>query len=325
MAGPPPLVTIGIVSYNRLHYLRALVASARTCIQYPSVQWILVDGGSTERGLQEYLESLDFLDHLVSEPCTHAEAMNRIVALARGEYLMLLPEDVQFVVRGPWLADLVEVAAKPRVGHVVFDAQRRVTIERYFSRLLVKGRLLPRPLRRPYRRYRTSSGQEFLGYGWTRDGIGGPGIMTFGRKAIWDELGPWRAVEELATLEGSDLGAEGDMLRRYRASRLRLELVLMRRPVCADVVTDPRGTKARVRRGNRRYGRYSPPVGELYYRIWEQDELARFAGTRPAVAFEDVVRPIGFELPLDERGNLLKTSVIGDDEPYELVDQALST
>ena len=47
-----PLVTIGVVSYNRLHYLRALMESARECAQYPRVQWILVDGNSVEPGLR---------------------------------------------------------------------------------------------------------------------------------------------------------------------------------------------------------------------------------------------------------------------------------
>src|SRR5207237_240864 len=44
------VVTIGVVSYNRLHYLRALMESARECVRYPDVQWIVVDGNSVEPG-----------------------------------------------------------------------------------------------------------------------------------------------------------------------------------------------------------------------------------------------------------------------------------
>ncbi|MDX6488337.1 MAG: hypothetical protein QOK13_952, partial [Gaiellaceae bacterium] len=90
-------------------------------------------------------------------------------------------------------------------------------------------------------------------------------------------------------------------------------------PAAADVITDPRGTKARVRFGNRRYGRYAPPADDLYYRIWDEAEVARFAELEPAPGFEDIVEPIGFELPLDERGDLLKTNVIAEDEPYESI------
>lgn len=316
-----PLVTIGIVSYNRLHYLRALMESARECVRYPSVQWIVVDGNSVEPGLREYVEELDFVQHKVFADCTHAEAMNRIVELAEGECLMILPEDVQFVLRGRWLADMVELAREhPGVGHVQFDAQRRKTLRRHFtdSRIRVRGRRLP--VRRRVRRLAARSGQVFLGYGAEREPVGGAGIVTFCRTEIRRRLGPWRSRPEQALLEDSSLGAEADMIRRYRESGLRLEAFLMRVPAVADIVTDPRGTKARIRLGNRRYGLYRPPPqGDLYYRIRDESELARFEGIEPAPAFEDFVEPLGFELPLDGGGDLLKVSVIDDAEPYELV------
>jgi glycosyltransferase involved in cell wall biosynthesis len=316
-----PLVTIGVVSYNRLHYLQALMESARECVQYPAVQWIVVDGASVEPGLREYVESLDFVETKVFEPCSHPEAMNWIVELARGEFLLMLPEDVQFVVRDSWLADMIEIASNPNVGHLQFDAQRRQTLERYFGRWrpVVRGRRLPTlPLQRPFRRLRASNGMEYLGFGGLREPVGAAGIVSFGRTEIRRALGPWRIRPELASADDSGLGAERDMIFRYRESGLRLEAFLRRIPVVADVVTDPRGTKARVRFGNRRYGRYAPPPdGDLYYRIWDESELGRFDGGPPP--FEDFVRPLGFELPLDEGGNLLKTNVVSEDEPYELI------
>src|SRR5919197_796141 len=145
-----PLVTIGVVSYNRLHYLRALMESARECVRYPRVQWILVDGNSVEPDLRNYVESLDFVGEKVFRECTQVEAMNEIVERAEGEYLMMLPEDVQFVRRGAWLADMVElVRDHPEVGHVQFDAQRRPTLARHFA---------PRP-----RRVRSSSATATCG------------------------------------------------------------------------------------------------------------------------------------------------------------------
>jgi hypothetical protein len=315
-----PLVTIGVVSYNRLHYLRALMESARECIRYPNVQWILVDGDSVEPGLRDYVESLDWVQHKVFEPCTHPEAMNTIVSLAEGEFLMTLPEDVQFIVRGDWLADLVELASEHAdVGHVTFDAQRRATLRRQFGELRVRGRRVP-GLKPRFRRLRTSSGREFLGYGNQRDAIGASGLVSFVRTEVRRALGPWRTREEIADMQDSGLGAERDMTRRWRESGLGLEAFLMRLPVAADVVTDPRGTKARIRFGNRRYGRYAPPAeGSLYYRIRDDEEMRRFAHLDPAPGFEDIVEPLGFELPLDSAGGLLKTNVVTEDEPYELV------
>jgi hypothetical protein len=319
-----PLVTIGVVSYNRLYYLRALMASARECVRYPRVQWIVVDGNSVEAGLREYLEGLDWVDELVFMDCTHPEAMNEIVSRAAGEYLLMLPEDLQFVVRGRWLADMVElVAAHPEVGHVQFDAQRRKTLRRHFTerRYRVRGHPVPL-LRRPCRRLTTSSGAEFLGYGDVREPIGAAGIVTFVRTELRRALGPWLTGGAPVSAEDSSIGAETEMIERYRRSGLRCEAFVMRYPCAADVVTDPRGTKARIRAGNRRYGLYRPPpAGELYYRILDSSELERFAELEPAPGFEDLVEPLGFELPLDELGDLLKTNVIREGEPYELVGQ----
>ena len=313
-----PLVTIGVVSFNRLHYLRALMDSARECVRYPQVQWIVVDGGSVEPGLREYVESLDFVDEKVFVECTHAEAMNTIVERARGECLMMLPEDVQFVRRGEWLRDLAEIALRPEVGHVQFDAQRRPTLERYFGRARVRSVELP--LRRRYRRLRSSSGELFLGFGDRREPIGGAGIVTFVKTELRRRLGPWRVRPELSSMQDSGLGAEADMIERWRAARLPLEAFMIRLPVVADVVTDPRGTKARVRFGQRRYGRYAPPPEPpFYYRIWDEAELERFAAYEPAPPFEEYVQPRGFDLPLDEHGDMLKTNVISEDEPYELI------
>ena len=163
------------------------------------------------------------------------------------------------------------------------------------------------------------NGMEYLGFGGLREPVGASGIVSFGRTEIRRALGPWRTRAELASMQDSGLGAERDMILRYRDSGLRLEAFLRRIPVVADVVTDPRGTKARVRFGNRRYGRYvPPPEGDLYYRVRDESELEGFAGGPPA--FEDFVRPLGFDLPLDESGNLLKTNVVDEDEPYELIE-----
>ena len=316
-----PLVTVAIVSYNRLHYLRALITSARRCIDYPALQWIVADGASVEPGLRQYLDRLDFLDELIVRESTHAEAMNEIVDLARGDFLLMLPEDVQFIRTGPWLRDMVEVAGRPEVGHVQFDAQRRKTLRRHFLERPVRLRGHPIPvLRARPRRLRTSSGAEFIGYGDARDPVGAAGIVTFVRTEIRRTLGPWRENPALTTMQDSGLGAEADMIDRAGRAGLELEAFLMRIPAAADVVTDPRGTKARVRFGNRRYGHYAPPAADgLYYRIWNEEDVARFADLQPAPGFEDIVEPVGFDLPLDEGGNLLKTNVIADDEPYEVI------
>jgi glycosyltransferase involved in cell wall biosynthesis len=319
-----PLVTIGVVSFNRLHYLRSLLASARECIQYPNVQWIVADGCSVEPGLRDYLQAQTWLDDVAFvESGALADAMNAIVARTQGEYLLIIPDDVQFIVSGNWMADAVELMRDKRVGVVGIDAQRRQTIQRQFDEayLRVRGHRVALPFSRTYRRFRSrANGLEFIGYGRTVPGIS-TGGLSLSRTSIWRRLGPWRTTMEGQLTNDASLGTEDDMLRRYKASGMRLERFLMCIQPMVHVITDPRGTSSKVRVGNRRYGKYFPPPhGRFYYRIWELDEAkARFGHLRPAAAFEDVAEPIGWELPIDDQGNLKKVSVIREDEPYELV------
>lgn len=59
-----PLVTIGFVNCNRLHYLKSCVESAvETTKDYPNLEFIIIDNASIEEGTSEYLnekESLGF-------------------------------------------------------------------------------------------------------------------------------------------------------------------------------------------------------------------------------------------------------------------------
>ena len=139
-----PVVTVGILSWNRLHYLRATLESARRCIHYPNIEWIVVDNMSEEPGLREYLDKQNWIDHVVYKRQTHAQAMNQIVDMATGEYLVLWPEDVQFVVEGEWMTELVDILrANDDIGSVCLDYMRKVTIEKLFHpKLLSNWRLL---------------------------------------------------------------------------------------------------------------------------------------------------------------------------------------
>jgi glycosyltransferase involved in cell wall biosynthesis len=297
----PPRLTVGILSYNRLHYLQALVESFLACNGRDGIEFILVDNASTEAGLQDYIASLDFFAHRVVAACPMAEALNRIVALAAADVLMILPEDMQFILLdGRWIgASLRLLEGHPEIGSITFDAQRRATLRRYFGG----------PRRWLARRYRDAvTGVELLSYGRQRPGIGGAGINTLTRKSVWQRLGPWRTRAELETYMDSGLGAEADMLQRYRRSGLQLQRCLLRIPAAADILTDPAGHPAKVR-GGQRLGKYfAPPQGRLYYALNGPEEATRLARIQPAPAFEDAVRPLGFPLPLDRRGDLLKSN-----------------
>lgn len=318
-----PRVTLGFVSCERLNYLKATLEFARECIQYPNLEWIVDDDASEEPGLQEYVRGCDWIQHKIFHRRTHAEAMNRMVEMATGEFILIWPEDVQFITRGPWLRDLVGILRdNPDIGGVCLDAQRLCTLERIFwpgrmerlSRLRAEVRRFGwRGIRRQ-RKIVAADGFTLWTYGAVGDGVVGSGIPSLMRTSIWRELGPWRAVKPDAQIQDSSLGAEDDMLARVRKKGLRLQLAIAQIPLAADIINDTVGCKAKFRKGIR-HGAYAPPPGggAYYYAIRSFEERQRMAKPDRPLSFSECVEPLGFEIPKDSRGDRMKASF--NDQP----------
>jgi glycosyltransferase involved in cell wall biosynthesis len=321
-----PLLTIGVVSCNRLHYLRALLESMRVCVPLDRVECIVVDNASIEPGLREYVEGIDFLTARVFRekrvPASEAaEALNTIIDRASAPYVLLLTDDVQFIVSGDgWLDGVLELAgAHPHLGSIMPIALRRVTLDRYFDggwghRLL--------PSRVPQRLTNADGQTSVVLFGRREMGIthSALGITAV---ATWRTIGPFRATGTAQTVQDAGGGAEDDVVRRYRGAGLHLRKALLEVPVLAEIITDPKGTQARVR-GNRRYGRYlAPPCPPFYYRIWTEADAGAIPRRQSALAFEDVVEPIGFELPYDANGGRLKNP-LGADDPFTWIDASVA-
>jgi glycosyltransferase involved in cell wall biosynthesis len=301
-----------------LNYLRATLESARRCIQYPKIQWIVLDNCSTEPGLAEYLKSLTWIDDLIFMRSSHVAAMNEIVARAKGEILLLWPEDVQFVVQGDWMRDCIEILLKdPSIGGLSLNFHRRQTIDRIWGKQRFnKGGVwkMWKDLKRYGTKFRlqkkivSSNGYPVRTCGWQEDGIIGAGITSLSRLETWKTLGPWKLNPANNNIIDSSGGGETEMLERWIKTRTPLQRALPVLPVSADIVNDNLGAKAKVR-GNKRYGVYTPPShGDFYYKICEQKDVADLQGRELPVSFEEFVIPLGFDLPLDSKGNLLKSS-----------------
>lgn len=327
MTLPMPRVTLAFLSWNRLHYLRATLESARACIQYPNLEWIVSDNESDEPGLRAYLDGCAWIQHRWSRKQTHADAMNELVSRCTGDYLLIWPEDVQFTVRGDWMADLVDILDRHRwIGSVCLDYMRKATLQSIFHPSLwaQRRRLADEVLRyrRQFRRSRlveSSRGYAVRTFGWVKQGICGSGIPSLTRTEVWRALGPWRTASGGTRLIDSSLGAEDDMVMRFYRSRRPLQGATPLVPVAADIITDPTGCKAKVR-GRYRYGVYMPPPeGTFYYRIRDQAELPLPRAGCP-LSFGEGVEPLGFRLPTDERGDRLKSS-INLSVAYDLVEQ----
>jgi len=312
-----PLLTIGVLSWNRLYYLRATLESAHRCIQYPNIQWVVIDNCSTEMGLADYLKSLSWVDDLVFMESDHITAMNEIIRRARGEVVLIWPDDMQFIVEGDWMVDCVEILMKnPSLGSMSISGLRRLTLRDIWGGklpTLKDVRTIWNEIKRFGLKYRfqkrieSSRGFPVLTYGWKEDGIVGSGIPTLSRVNVWQTLGPWKAKPD-NNINDSSQGGETEMLERWLRSRIPWQRSLTILPVSADILTDPAGTKAKVR-GKKRYGVYTPPKQNYYYQIYRQEEKEDVLKRSLPAPFEDFVKPVGFNLPLDENGDLLKTGI----------------
>lgn len=313
-----PRVTLGFISCERLHYLKATLESAHRCIRYPDLEWIVEDDDSVEPGLKDYIQGCGWIQHKIFHRRTHAEAMNHMVEMATGEFILIWPEDVQFITSGDWLKDLVGILqANPDIGGVALDAQRLCTLDRILKPGLREGlsrfrsdvRRFGLQGRRKQRKIVTANGFTLWTYGALGDGIVGSGIPSLMRTDLWRELGPWRAVKPDAQIKDSSLGAEDDMIDRVRSKGLCLQLALPQVPLAADIINDDVGCKAKFRRGVR-HGNYTPPPGggDFYYVIRSFHERLKAAPANRPSSFSEAVEPIGFQIPTDAAGDRLKSS-----------------
>ena len=311
-----PLVSIAIISFNRLHYLKATLESAKECIQYPNIEWIVSDNSSKEPGLREYLEGLDWVQVKIFGNQSHADAMNEIVALAKGEYLFIWPEDVQFVVKGDWLKDVVELLDKNRdIGSIGINFLRRATYKKLTTfrkwlqfKLVLAELFYFKAKFRVSRKLVSSSGFKAFTLGFVWPGVCGSGIPSVARTQVWKDLGPWKSTKTVntANIIDSSLGSEEDMVKRFYKRGIPLQQACLNISVAADIVNDDIGAKAKVRKGYR-YGNYTPPSGDFYYELIEQKNI-QLKDNNP-VCFEDFIKPVGFKLPFDEMGNLMKAPI----------------
>jgi len=114
-----PKVSIIVVSFNNLEYLRLCVESIFGYSNYPNIEVIVVDNGSVD-GSAEYLrekkEEGKIQTILNPQNLGFAKANNQGIEISSGEYIILLNDDT--VVTQNWISGLIKYLDLPGIGMV---------------------------------------------------------------------------------------------------------------------------------------------------------------------------------------------------------------
>lgn len=285
-----PKVTFAFINCNRLRYLKSAVESFHQSVkgQYDNIETIIIDNHSVEPGTDEYLAEKEAQGCKVwkqekRDPSHEfAHALNKCYELATGEYVGITTGDVQFVLHGKWLSELVEQYSQnvDTIGCIVLDAQRRVTHKSH--RLSQRGSLFLDP-----DRYRISP--------W----------MGFYHRKWFDLLPPWNR----------EIKAEGlSNLELEKVDQLNAKLVEMEANCVSAVPLIPptvaiyssSGPAAKVRM-NRRYGDYNKVMNGtdwMYYSMHNYEFVKMMTSKRSSpMSIEEIAQPVGWSAPLLPNGD----------------------
>lgn len=121
LPSPPPLVTLIIPTRNAQALVRRCIGSVQRLTDYPHWEIILVDNGSDDPAALAYFRQLAQEPRIRvvrdERPFNYAALNNAAVALARGDVVALLNNDIEVISPG-WLSEMVALAMQPGVGAV---------------------------------------------------------------------------------------------------------------------------------------------------------------------------------------------------------------
>jgi len=118
-----PLVTIITVVYNNDRYLAAAIDSV-LAQDYDNLEYIIIDGGSTDGTLDLIRQYEDYIDYWISEPDDGLyDAMNKGIAFAKGEIIGILNSDDLYYPNT--VTQVVEGHRQTSKTHVIYGSMRK--------------------------------------------------------------------------------------------------------------------------------------------------------------------------------------------------------
>ncbi|MFD6320407.1 glycosyltransferase family 2 protein [Methylorubrum populi] len=121
LPAPPPLVSVVIPTRDRAELLGVVLDGLFARTDYPALEVIVVDNGSTEPATRDLFARHAGDPRLrvlpAPGPFNFSELSNRGAAAARGTILLFLNNDIEVLEPG-WLTELVAITSDPEIGAV---------------------------------------------------------------------------------------------------------------------------------------------------------------------------------------------------------------
>ena len=281
------MITLAITHCNRLKYLRALINSLQGFIQLSRPQLLLVDNGSVESGVAEYLKDLSQEWEVLSRDPSSRNwvndeyiAKNWIIDRAAHDVILFLQDDSELVVTPDHLARLI--SSFLTLPHLAMEIEgvRRVTVDRRTGGAIA----------------RSPGVHEKVD----------PHFPTHGlfKTSLLRENGPYRVDWPLDRMYWGRSEDEYDARLKSKYNHSLISCIA-KVPCFASVWNDPRGGYAFIR-DNRRWGHYRSPVNGSYYIPLNDHQIEFLEEGRRPCAFLDIAQPNEWRIAKDHTGEIHK-------------------
>ena len=128
--------------------------------------------------------------------------------------------------------------------------------------------------------------------------------MGLFKRGVFKDIGPypvnWPKTQEF--WGRSEDWYDFELKRKYPDTQLNVSSWI---PHFAPVWNDPRGGYAFIR-GDKRYGHYLKPPGDLYYQMTSLNEVNVLENTQVPISFSEICKPIGWNYLVDDAGDQVK-------------------
>lgn len=297
-------ITIGIISCNRVKYLKSLIESLK-CLKNSeeevniinNIQVIVVDNASKEEGLVEYLKSEEnkFINKLILRTerdwnNDEYHAKNIIIKEATHDVIFFLQDDLSYIGTLEYLVSAYDAFIESDALCMDMCGVRNTTVFRKIN----------------YNEQYSYNGFKY--WGTKTDHFQTIGLF---KKEVFDECGYYPVGKKFSSwkLKDNDTIQQEDYYsylvkeKFLKTKKTKNITILTHVPLIITIWNDPRGCYAFIR-DNKRYGHYIEPKDEsgLYYKRLNNSKINKLMELRFPSGFTSVAEPLGWKYCKDTKG-----------------------